>query len=299
MKNVFISITGRANSGKSSLLNSLVGEKIAIVSDKPQTTRKGIRGIITLGEPPTQYVFVDTPGFHRARNRLSEHMVKSVRAENSGVDVALFVADVTKKVSPVERELAQSLSCPCILLLNKTDLFKDKTAILKAIDDYKGLYEFDEIIPLSVKNSDNLELILPLVEKYASEAESLFFPRDVLTDQGEAFRVCEIVREKLLHILHEEIPHGIAVEVESMRHSKTNKGKKIIDLSLVIICEKASHKGIIIGKQGSALKKSGTLARCELEDYFGCKVNMSLWVKVKDDWRNKEAMLVQLGLSGE
>ena len=269
------------------------------MSDKPQTTRKGIRGIITLGEPPTQYVFVDTPGFHRARNRLSEHMVKSVRAENSGVDVALFVADVTKKVSPVERELAQSLSCPCILLLNKTDLFKDKTAILKAIDDYKGLYEFDEIIPLSVKNSDNLELILPLVEKYASEAESLFFPRDVLTDQGEAFRVCEIVREKLLHILHEEIPHGIAVEVESMRHSKTNKGKKIIDLSLVIICEKASHKGIIIGKQGSALKKSGTLARCELEDYFGCKVNMSLWVKVKDDWRNKEAMLVQLGLSGE
>ncbi|MDR1753464.1 MAG: GTPase Era [Eubacterium sp.] len=295
---VFVSITGRANVGKSSLLNALIGEKIAIVSDKPQTTRTGIKGVITKG--CHQYVFVDTPGMHRAHNRLSEHMIKTIRSSNSDVDAILFLVEANRKISQIEQELIAGFSGKNVMLLiNKTDLVRDKTLILKTIDEYKDFFEFSEIIPISVKKKENLESIWPILAKYSVSSDEFFFSEDMSTNQSERFWLSEIVREKLLYVLHEEIPHGIAVEIESMDKGLTNKGKQIIDLGVVIICEKASHKGIIIGKHGGVLKLIGSRAREELEDYFGCKVHMTLWVKIKEDWRNRESIILDLGLNSE
>lgn len=298
-KSAFIAITGRPNAGKSSLTNLLVGEKIAIVSEKPQTTRTKINGILTKGE--TQYVFIDTPGMHKPKTKLSEEMVKSVRNSIEDVDVAILMIDATKQLSKIEENLIdnfKSRRLKVILLINKVDLIKDKSVLLKIIDNASKLYDFEEIIPISVKAKINTELILPAVDKFAKEAPH-FFPDDLPTDQPEKIWLAEIVREKILRTMQEEVPHGVAVEIESLDETKTNKGENIADIGVVIICEKASHKGMIIGKQGAALKKIGSMARKDMEDYFGTKVNMKIWVKVKEDWRNTESFILELGLGAD
>lgn len=298
-KSVFVAITGRANAGKSSLTNLLVGEKIAIVSEKPQTTRTRINGVLTKGE--TQYVFIDTPGMHKAQTKLSEQMVKSIRNSIDDVDVAILMVDCTKKMSQIEQELIDGFKqrkLEAILLLNKVDLIKDKTQLLKIIQEYSSLYDFAEIVPISVKNRTNTDAILPAIEKYAKESPH-YFRDDLPTDQPEKIWLGEIVREKILRTMYEEVPHGTAVVVESLEFNKTNKGEPIVDIGLVIICERQSHKGMIIGKNGAMLKKIGSIARAEMEDYFDSKVNMKLWVKVKEDWRNRESAIADLGLNAE
>lgn len=298
-KSAFVAITGRPNAGKSSLTNLLVGEKVAIVSEKPQTTRTKINGILTKGD--TQYVFIDTPGMHKARNRLSEEMVRSIKNSMEDVDVAVLMTDATKKLSKIEENLIESFksrSLNVILLINKVDLIKDKSELLGIIDGLSRLYDFAEVIPISVKNRINTELILPAVDKFTKESPH-FFPDDLSTDQPEKIWLAEIVREKILRTMYEEIPHGVAVEIESLDETKTNKGEDIVDLGVVIICEKATHKGMLIGKQGAMLKKIGSVAREDLEEYFETKVNLKIWVKVKEDWRNKEAFIFEMGLGAD
>lgn len=298
-KSAFIAITGRPNAGKSSLTNLLVGEKVAIVSEKPQTTRTKINGILTKGE--TQYVFIDTPGMHKARTKLSEEMVKSIKNSIEDVDVAILMVDATKKLSKIEENLIESFKARklnVILLINKVDLIKDKSELLSVIDSLSKLYDFAEVIPISVKNRINTELILPAVDKFAKESPH-YFPDDLPTDQPEKVWLAEIVREKILRTMREEIPHGVAVQIESLEETKTNKGEDIVDLGIVIVCEKSSHKGMLIGKQGAMLKKIGSIARADLEEYFETKVNMKIWVKVKEDWRNKEAFILEMGLGAE
>ncbi len=298
-KSVFTAITGRANAGKSSLTNLLVGEKVAIVSEKPQTTRTKINGILTKGE--TQYVFIDTPGMHKPKTKLSEEMVKSVKNSLEDLDVAILMLDATKPVSKVEETLIDNFKArklPVILLINKVDLIKDKSSLLKIIDNGSKLYDFEDIIPISVKKHINTDIILPAIDKFAKESPH-FFPDDLPTDQPEKIWLAEIVREKILRNMQEEVPHGAAVEIESLEETKTNKGENIADVGVVIICEKLSHKGIIIGKQGAALKKIGTEARADMEEYFGTKVNLKIWVKVKEDWRNNESYILQLGLGAD
>lgn len=298
-KSAFIAITGRPNAGKSSLTNLLVGEKVAIVSEKPQTTRTKINGILTKGE--TQYVFIDTPGMHKARTKLSEEMVKSIKNSMEDVDVAILMVDAAKKLSKIEENLIESFKSRrlnVILLINKVDLIKDKSELLTVIDSLSKLYDFAEVIPISVKNRINTELILPAVDKFAKESPH-YFPDDLPTDQPEKVWLAEIVREKILRTMREEIPHGVAVQIESLEETKTNKGEDIVDLGVVIICEKTSHKGMLIGKQGAMLKKIGSIARADLEEYFETKVNMKIWVKVKEDWRNKEAFILEMGLGAD
>ena len=298
-KSVFVAVTGRPNAGKSSLTNLLVGEKVAIVSEKPQTTRTRINGVLTQGE--TQFVFIDTPGMHKAATKLSEQMIKTISNSISDVEVAILMVDATKKPNAIEEKLAadfKKCGTDVILLLNKVDLIKNKSEILKIIDNYSSLYDFKEIIPISVKNRINTELILPIIEKYAVESPH-FFDDDLPTDQPEKIWLAEIVREKILNSMYEEIPHGTAVQIESMEFSKTNKGEDIVDIGVVIICEKQSHKGMIIGKQGSMLKKIVKIAREEMEAYFEQKVNMKIWVKVKEDWRNSDVLITDFGLNAE
>ena len=297
-KTVFAAVCGKTNAGKSSLVNLLVGEKVAIVSEKPQTTRTRINGVLT--KDGIQYVFVDTPGFHKEKSALSKHMLKSIRSSVAGVDVIVMLADCTKKPF-VERDLLDN-STDVVLLLNKVDLVKDKALLLKTIEEYSKLRDFVEIIPISVKKEINIDKILPILDRYATHGE-FYYDSELPTDQPEKIWLSEIIREKLLHELREEIPHGIAVQIEGDEHhqkvTKTNKGEDIVDMSAVIICEKNSHKGMIIGKQGSMLKKIGEVARLECEEYFGCKVNMKLWVKVSEDWRNRENLINEYGLKGE
>lgn len=297
-KNAFIAITGRANAGKSSLTNLLVGEKISIVSEKPQTTRNRINGVLTKGD--TQYVFMDTPGMHKPKTKLSEHMVKSIRQSVDDVDCAILMADVTKKISSIEQDLIRSFAShgtAVVLLLNKVDLLKDKSEILKIIQQYSELYDFEEIIPISVKNRINTDQIMPMLERFAVEGEH-FFPDDIATDRTERFMCSEIVREKILRVMQEEIPHGVAVDVEKFK-SRMKGDAEIIDISVVIICEKESHKGMIIGKGGERLKQIGTMAREDMEDLLQAKVNLQCFVKVKEDWRNRERVISDLGMYDE
>ena len=297
-KNAFIAITGRANAGKSSLTNLLVGEKISIVSEKPQTTRNRINGVLTKGD--TQYVFMDTPGMHKPKTKLSEHMVKSIRQSVDDVDCAILMADVTKKISSIEQDLIRSFAShgtAVVLLLNKVDLLKDKSEILKIIQQYSELYDFEEIIPISVKNRINTDQIMPVLERFAVEGEH-FFPDDIATDRTERFMCSEIVREKILRVMQEEIPHGVAVDVEKFK-SRMKGDAEIIDISVVIICEKESHKGMIIGKGGERLKQIGTMAREDMVDLLQAKVNLQCFVKVKEDWRNRERVISDLGMYDE
>lgn len=294
-KNAFIAITGRANAGKSSLTNLLVGEKVSIVSEKPQTTRNRINGVLTEGD--IQYVFIDTPGMHKPKTKLSEHMVKSIRQSVDDVDCAILMADVTKKISSIEQDLIRSFAShgtAVVLLLNKVDLLKDKSEILGIIQQYSELYDFEEIIPISVKNRINTDQILPVLERFAVEGEH-YFPDDIATDRTERFMCSEIVREKILRVMQEEIPHGTAVDVEKFK-SRMKGDTEIIDISVVIICEKDSHKGMIIGKGGEKLKKIASMAREDMEDLLGAKVNLQCFVKVKEDWRNRERVISDLGM---
>ncbi len=298
-KSAFIAVTGRPNAGKSSLVNLLVGEKVAIVSEKPQTTRTRINGVLTKDE--VQYVFIDTPGMHKARNKLSDNMVRTIKDSVDDVDAIILMTDASKGVSPIEKSLIESFAArnaDVILLINKVDLLKDKTVLLSLIDTYRAMFDFAQIIPISVKNQINTDEIMPVLEKYAKDGPH-YFDDDLPTDQTERVWLAELIREKILRNMQEEIPHGTAVYIESLETRKTRAGKDIVDIGAVILCEKASHKGMIIGRQGDMLKKIGTLAREEMEDYFDCKVNMKLWVKVREDWRNKESVIADLGLKAD
>lgn len=293
-KNAFVSIVGRPNVGKSSLLNKLIGEKIAAVSDKPQTTRTKITGVLTKDE--TQYVFMDTPGFHKAKNKLSEHMLKAVSESVDDIDLVMLVVDCNKKISDSELNLINNFKqskTPAILVINKIDLLADKNKLLEIINDYSKLCDFKLVIPVSVLNNDGLDIVMEELKNNAIEGPH-YFPDDMLTDQPEKVIAAEIIREKLLNLLSDEIPHGIAVTIEKMRE---REDKDILDITAEIYCEKESHKGIVIGKNGALLKQVGSLAREELESFFQIKVNLQCWVKVKEGWRNREGIIKNFGLS--
>ncbi len=291
-KSAMITICGRPNVGKSTLTNALVGEKIAIVSDKPQTTRNRISAIVNRGE--TQFVIMDTPGFHKPRTRLGDYMVNVVRESVADVDCVLLLVEPVASIGPQEQALLERLGqtgAPVLLLINKTDTV-EKTRLLEVMALYSQQYEFDAIIPVSAKTGDGLELLQDELEKYAVEGPH-FFPEDMITDQPERQICAELVREKLLRCLDREIPHGTAVEVT--KFSERDNG--IIDLEVTIYCEKESHKGIIIGKKGAMLKKIGELAREDIEQFMGTKVFLQTWVKVKENWRDSMAQLRNFGFS--
>lgn len=293
-KTVFITIAGRTNAGKSTLLNSIIGEKIASVSDKPQTTRTRITGILNDGE--IQLVFIDTPGIHKAKNKLSEHMMKAVKESVTDIDALIFVADCTKKMSEQEDKMLSDLnnaSTPVILVLNKIDLVENKGKVAARISELTNKYKFECVIPVSAKENDGVDIVIEEAKKLAKESP-LYFPSDMITDQPEKVITAEIIREQLLNLLSDEVPHGIAVEVETM---KERDDKDLLDVSAIIYCERDSHKGIIIGKNGKMLKDVGIRARKRLEDFFAIKVNLKLWVKVKENWRNRESIIRSLGLS--
>ena len=280
-KTAMITIAGRPNVGKSTLTNALVGEKIAIVSSKPQTTRNRIYGVVNRGD--TQYVLLDTPGLHKARNRLGDYMVKVVRESVADVDCVCLLVEPIPNVGTPEQALIDRIReehLPAVLVINKIDTV-EKDALLAVMAAYSAAYDFDAIIPISAEKRDGLEELMEQLSRYASEGPQLF-PDGMTTDQPERQIVAEIVREKLLRNLDKEIPHGTAVEVT--RFSERDSG--IIDLDVTIYCEKASHKGIIIGKQGAMLKRISTQAREDIERFMGTKVFLQTWVKVKENWRD-------------
>ncbi len=292
-KTAFITIAGRTNAGKSSLLNALIGEKIAIISDKTQTTRTRITGLLNIDD--TQLVFMDTPGLHKAKNKLSEYMLNSVKESASGVDVVLFVFDCTRRMGEQEKAMITNLinaKTPVVLVLNKIDLIPDKAELAKKLTRLCAEFDFDAIIPVSVIENDGIDLVLQQVLKYAAPSPH-YFPDDKLTDRSETYLAAEMVREKLLMLLKDEVPHGIAVEIEKFAE---RDNKDILDVHVVIYCEKSSHKGIVIGKNGTMLKKIATMARRDLEDFFRIQVNLQCFVKVREDWRNRDGIIRSLGL---
>lgn len=294
-KTTFVSIVGQTNAGKSSLLNAIIGEKVAIVSDKSQTTRTRITGILTEGE--LQYVFMDTPGVHKSKNRLSSHMMKAVEESMSGIDAVIMVHDITKKITEQEKNLIASFGkTPVILVLNKIDLMENKEDIAVKIAEVMKLYDFSEIIPISVSENDGVDIVKETAAKYATEGPH-YFPDEKFTDQPERVIAAEMVREQILRLMRDEVPHGVAVSVEEMSERTDRSGEDILDISAVIYCERDSHKGMIIGKGGAMLRKIGEMARAELEGFFRIKVNLQCWVKVKEDWRNKEGLIRNFGLS--
>ena len=292
-KTAFIAIVGRPNVGKSSILNRLLGQKVAIVSSRPQTTRTKIMGVLTEGE--VQLVFTDTPGFHKPKNKLGEKMIKAVDDSIGGVDSALFVTESRGELRPAEKELLERLKAekiPVVLAVNKIDMLSNKEELLERISEISGYLDFTADVPVSARDGDGLSALKSELIKLCAPSE-FFFPEDTLTDQPERVLASEIIREKLLHRLNDEIPHGIAVSVEKMRE---REDKDIIDIEAVIYCERESHKGIVIGKKGSMLKEVLTNARCELERFFDCKINLQCRVKVKEDWRNREGLIHNFGL---
>ena len=290
----FVTIAGRTNAGKSSLLNAIVGEKIASVSDKPQTTRTRITGIRNIDD--CQLVFFDTPGLHKPVNKLSEHMLDTVKESVSDIDAVVFMMDCTRKITPQELDLIRSMNkskMPVILVLNKIDLLRSMDNIAPLIASLTSQAEFQAVIPVSIKENNGVDIVIDEIMKLAEESPH-YFPEDMITDQPEKVLAAEMIREKLLNLLKDEVPHVIAVGVEEM---KEREDQDILDISAVIYCEKDSHKGIVIGKGGSMLKKASTEARIELEDFFQIKVNLKCWVKVKEDWRNRENLIRSFGLS--
>lgn len=292
-KTAFIAIVGCPNVGKSSILNRLLGQKIAIVSDKPQTTRTKIMGVLTEGD--TQLVFTDTPGFHRPRTKLGEKMVQAVSDSVSGVDACLFVVEPEDELRPAELELIEKfkkLKMPVILAINKVDTLPDKEVLVARILELSKTYDFEAVVPVSALRGINMDELLSEMKKLAEESV-FFFPEDTLTDQPERVIAAEIIREKLLRNLDREIPHGVAVSIEKMREREDSD---IMDIEAVIYCEKDSHKGIIIGKNGAMLKRISTRAREDMEKFFQCHINLRCWVKVKEGWRNREGLIHNFGL---
>lgn len=293
-KSAFVAIVGKPNVGKSSLLNLLVGEKIAIISDKPQTTRTRITGVLTEGE--TQLVFIDTPGLHKPKNKLGDYMVKQVTDSVGDVDCAVFVTDPLGEVTEAEMQLIENirqLHLPAILVINKIDTLQNKEDMVKKMVTISGMYDFEEVVPISVYQKDGTELLLKLIQDQAQEGPH-FFPTDTLTDQPEKVIVAEIIREKVLRNMRDEIPHGTAVVIERMCE---RPGKDIMDIDATILCEKSSHKGMIIGKQGSMLKKIASQSRQEIESFLETRVNLQCWVKIREDWRNSEFSIRDLGFN--
>lgn len=302
-KSAFIAILGRPNVGKSSLMNRIIGHKVAIVSDKPQTTRTRIMGVLTKEE--SQLVFVDTPGFHRPHNLLGEQMIKAVGNGMSDVEAAVLVVDAVPKfksesfeIPPAESALIDELSkrkLKTILAINKIDLLENKEKILDIIVKYKDIYPFEAVIPLSAKSGAGVSILVDECLKYTVEAPH-YFGDDDFTDQADQTMISEIIREKMLRSLDKEIPHGVAVCLERFFERDNASGEPILEVEATIYCEKDSHKGIIIGKGGAMLKKIGSLSRYDIEKFYGIKASVKLWVKVKEDWRNRQGIIHTFGL---
>lgn len=291
-KSGYVAIVGRPNVGKSTILNKLVGQKIAIMSPKPQTTRNKILGI--LHGDGYQAVFLDTPGFHKPRTRLGENMVKHVSDAMDGVDITMVVAEPIDRISPSEEEIIRKIDSPSsVLVINKTDTVK-KDELLSVIAMYSNLHSFGAIVPVSAKSGDNMDELKRVISDMLPEGP-MYYPQDMVTDQMEKEIVAEVIREKLLKTLRDEIPHGTAVEIVKMKYREDKCGG-IYDISANIFCEKDSHKGIIIGKGGKTLKQIGSLARQECERMLETRVFMELWVKVKEDWRNSNSLMKEIGI---
>ena len=292
-KSGFVTLIGRPNVGKSTLMNYLIGQKIAITSNKPQTTRNRIQTVLTTDEG--QIVFVDTPGIHKAKNKLGEYMVNVAEKTLNEVDVVLWLVEPTTFIGAGEQHIAKQLQrvkTPVILVINKVDSVK-REEILPAIAAYKDIYDFADIVPVSARSGDNTDELLRVIMKYLPYGPQ-FYDEDTVTDQPERQIVAELIREQALHSLQDEIPHGIAVAIDRMKMQN-----KVMHIDATIICERDSHKGIIIGKQGSMLKKIGSTARYEIERMLDCKVNLKLWVKVKKDWRDSEFLMKNFGYREE
>lgn len=294
-KSGFVTLIGRPNVGKSTLMNKLIGQKIAITSNKPQTTRNRIQTVYTCEEG--QIVFVDTPGIHKAKNKLGEYMVNVAEQTLKEVDVVLWLVEPTDFIGAGERHIAEQLEnvkTPVILVINKVDTVK-KEEILLFIDNYRKIYDFAEIVPVSALKGTNTDDLISTIFKYLSEGP-MFYDEDTVTDQPMRQIVAELIREKALKCLSDEIPHGIAVYIDQM---KERKNGQIVDIDATIVCERDSHKGIIIGKGGAMLKKIGSAARYEIERLVECKANLKLWVKVKKEWRDSEFYLKNFGYDGK
>lgn len=292
-KTAFIAIVGCPNVGKSSILNKLLGTKIAIVSSKPQTTRTKIMGVLTEGK--TQLVFTDTPGYHNPHNKLGEKMNQAVGDSIGGVDACLFVVESKGDIKKGEYELIEKfkkLKVPVILAINKIDMIKDKEELLERIVELNKLFDFEAIVPVCASTGEHIDELVDEMKKLAFDSPH-FFPDDTLTDQPERVLAAEIIREKILRLMDKEVPHGVAVSIEKMRE---RDNQDILDIEAIIYCERESHKGMVIGKKGAMLKKISTYARQDLENFFGIKVNLQTWVKVKEDWRNREGLIHNFGL---
>lgn len=290
-KSAFVAIVGRPNVGKSSILNRLLGQKIAIVSSKPQTTRNRITGVLTDGE--YQLVFFDTPGMHKPKNSLGKYMVRSVNESVGGVDCCMLVVEAGKEPGNTEIALIEKfkvLEMPAILAINKIDMLREKDALMKQILDYTKLYNFEAVVPVSAQDGSGMSELLDELKKQSSEGGH-YFDDDTLTDQPERVIVAEIIREKILRLCDKEIPHGTAVVIEKMK----TRDNGILDIDATIFCERDTHKRIIIGKSGAMLKKISTFARQDIENFFDCKVFLQTWVKVKEDWRNRAQILQNFG----
>lgn len=288
-KSGFVTLIGRPNVGKSTLMNYLIGQKIAITSNKPQTTRNRIQTVLTTEEG--QIVFVDTPGIHKAKNKLGEYMVNVAERTLNEVDVVLWLVEPSTFIGAGEKHIVDQLKkvkTPVVLVINKVDMVK-KEEVLTFIDAYRKIYDFAAIVPVSARSGENTDELVKVIMKYLPYGPQ-FYDEDTITDQPERQIVAELIREKALHCLNDEIPHGIAVAIDSMKYRR-----KIVDIDATIICERDSHKGIIIGKQGAMLKKIGSTARFEIERMLDCKVNLQLWVKVKKDWRDSDFLMKNFG----
>ncbi len=293
-RSLFAALVGRPNVGKSSLLNALLGEKIAIVTDKPQTTRTRITGVLTVDE--VQYVFIDTPGLHKAYNKLSGAMVKAVHSSLGDVDLAILLIDASQKIGAPELELIEDIKksgLPSVLVINKIDLLPKKEDVAAVIANVAKLHDFDAVIPVSVLENDGVDIVLKAITPFAEESVH-YFPADSLTDQPERLLVAEMVREKLMQNLQQEVPHGVAVVVEKMHEREE---APIVDIDVTIYCERKTHKGIIIGKGGAMLKKVASQARADMEHFLDVKVNLQCWVKVREGWRDSANFIRDIGLS--